>query len=106
MTSELLPSAANGYASLSSASIMSGIIPGASSTSTVDSTFSILAGQSANVTASTSAFSSLTQITLTTFKWTPHVLYWIITFTSITLPTWLFTLFSTRLTFTVNFTTL
>ncbi|KAI9700657.1 MAG: phosphatidylcholine and lysophosphatidylcholine phospholipase [Candelina mexicana] len=36
----------------------------------------------------------------------PSVLYWLITFTSITLPTWLFTLFSTSLTFTMNFTTL
>lgn len=36
----------------------------------------------------------------------PGVLFWLITFTSISLPTWLFTLFSTSLTFTMNFTTL
>jgi lysophospholipid hydrolase len=36
----------------------------------------------------------------------PGVLYWLITFTTITLPTWLFTLFSTSLTFTMNATTL
>lgn len=36
----------------------------------------------------------------------PGVLYWIITFTTITLPTILFTLFSTSLTFTMNMTTL
>lgn len=36
----------------------------------------------------------------------PGILYWIITFTSITLPTWLFTLFSTSLTVTMNATTL
>lgn len=36
----------------------------------------------------------------------PSVLYRTITFTSITLPTWLFTLFSMSLTFTMNFTTL
>ena len=36
----------------------------------------------------------------------PTVLFWLITFTSLTLPTWLFTLFSTSLTFTMNFTTL
>jgi lysophospholipid hydrolase len=36
----------------------------------------------------------------------PSVLYWVITFTTITLPTWLFTLFSMSLTFTMNFTTL
>lgn len=36
----------------------------------------------------------------------PAVLYWAATFTSITLPTLLFKLFSTSLTFTMNFTTL
>lgn len=36
----------------------------------------------------------------------PSLLYWIITFTTISLPTWLFTLFSTSLTVTMNATTL
>ena len=36
----------------------------------------------------------------------PGMLIWIITFTTITLPTLLFALFSTSLTFTMNFTTL
>jgi lysophospholipid hydrolase len=36
----------------------------------------------------------------------PGVLYWLITFATITLPTFLFTLFSTSLTFTMNATTL
>ncbi|EXJ59800.1 lysophospholipase nte1 [Cladophialophora yegresii CBS 114405] len=36
----------------------------------------------------------------------PHALLWIIGFCTITLPTWLFTLFSLSLTFTMNFTTL
>lgn len=40
------------------------------------------------------------------FQVIPSVLYWTITFSTITLPTWLFTLFSTSLTFTMNFTTL
>ncbi|OAX84341.1 lysophospholipase NTE1 [Emergomyces africanus] len=40
------------------------------------------------------------------FHVVPSVLYWVITFTTITLPTWLFTLFSMSLTFTMNFTTL
>ncbi|EGC45394.1 patatin-like phospholipase domain-containing protein [Histoplasma capsulatum var. duboisii H88] len=40
------------------------------------------------------------------FHIVPSVLYWAITFTTITLPTWLFTLFSMSLTFTMNFTTL
>ncbi|KAJ5798571.1 Lysophospholipase nte1 [Penicillium pulvis] len=41
-----------------------------------------------------------------TFQVIPRALYWLITFTTITLPTWLFTLFSMSLTFTMNFTTL
>ncbi|KAJ5640204.1 Lysophospholipase nte1 [Penicillium longicatenatum] len=40
------------------------------------------------------------------FQVIPRALYWLITFTTITLPTWLFTLFSMSLTFTMNFTTL
>ncbi|TVY80841.1 Lysophospholipase NTE1 [Lachnellula suecica] len=36
----------------------------------------------------------------------PGILYWVITFTTITLPTFLFTLFSTSLTVTMNATTL
>ncbi|OJD12171.1 hypothetical protein AJ78_07183, partial [Emergomyces pasteurianus Ep9510] len=39
------------------------------------------------------------------FHVVPSVLYWVITFTTITIPTWLFTLFSMSLTFTMNFTT-
>ena len=39
-------------------------------------------------------------------KGIPGLLIWIITFTTITLPTVLFALFSTSLTFTMNFTTL
>ncbi|KAJ5691821.1 Lysophospholipase nte1 [Penicillium macrosclerotiorum] len=40
------------------------------------------------------------------FQVVPRALYWFITFSTITLPTWLFTLFSMSLTFTMNFTTL
>ena len=40
------------------------------------------------------------------FQVVPSVLYWVITFGTITLPSWLFTLFSMSLTFTMNFTTL
>ncbi|KAL9108082.1 MAG: hypothetical protein Q9227_007057 [Pyrenula ochraceoflavens] len=36
----------------------------------------------------------------------PGVLYWLITFVTITLPTWMFTIFSMSLTFTMNMTTL
>ncbi|KAJ5151605.1 Lysophospholipase nte1 [Penicillium capsulatum] len=40
------------------------------------------------------------------FQVLPRALYCLITFSTITLPTWLFTLFSMSLTFTMNFTTL
>ncbi|KAI9681496.1 MAG: phosphatidylcholine and lysophosphatidylcholine phospholipase [Caeruleum heppii] len=40
------------------------------------------------------------------FRPIPGLLYWLLAFTGLTLPTWLFTLFSTSLTFTMNFTTL
>lgn len=40
------------------------------------------------------------------FRIIPGLLFWVITFATITLPTWLFTLFSMSLTFTMNFTTL
>ena len=49
---------------------------------------------------------SLTALLIGAVRWMPAILYWIVTFTTITLPTWLFTLFSTSLTFTMNFTTL
>lgn len=57
-------------------------------------------------TASPSTFGLLARVILTVLKVLPGTLYWIITFTTITLPTWLFTLFSMSLTFTMNFTTL
>lgn len=47
-----------------------------------------------------------TQAVVATARLIPAVLLWIITFTTITLPTVLFTLFSTSLTFTMNATTL
>lgn len=36
----------------------------------------------------------------------PSILFWVIGFATITVPTWLFTLFSMSLTFTMNFTTM
>lgn len=56
--------------------------------------------------ASPSTFGLLARVILTVLSVLPGALYWIITFTTITLPTWLFTLFSMSLTFTMNFTTL
>ncbi len=51
-------------------------------------------------------FGLLGRLILFAFRVIPSVLYWLITFTTMTLPAWLFTLFSTSLTFTMNFTTL
>lgn len=56
--------------------------------------------------APASTFGLLGRVILTILRIIPGLLYWLITFTTITLPTWLFTLFSTTLTFTMNFTTL
>ncbi|KAF2645038.1 patatin-like serine hydrolase [Massarina eburnea CBS 473.64] len=56
--------------------------------------------------ASPSTLGVLAHVILAVLSVLPGTLYWIITFTTITLPTWLFTLFSMSLTFTMNFTTL
>ncbi|EOD48632.1 putative patatin-like serine hydrolase protein [Neofusicoccum parvum UCRNP2] len=53
-----------------------------------------------------SNFGLLARILLGTVKVIPGLLYWIITFTTITLPTWIFTLASMSLTVTMNATTL
>jgi lysophospholipid hydrolase len=53
-----------------------------------------------------SMFASLGRLILSLLSIIPGVLFWLITFATITLPTWLFTLFSMSLTFTMNFTTL
>ncbi|ELR03497.1 phosphatidylcholine and lysophosphatidylcholine phospholipase [Pseudogymnoascus destructans] len=47
----------------------------------------------------------LVRLIISIVKVIPIVLYWVITFTTLTLPSWLFTLFSTSLTFTLNATT-
>ena len=49
---------------------------------------------------------SFSWFVFTVIRGLPGILYWVITFLSITLPTWLFTLASTSLTFTLNATTL
>lgn len=48
------------------------------------------------------SFGLLARVVLSVFSVLPTVLYWV----TYTLPTWLFTLFSMSLTFTMNFTTL
>ncbi|KAF2457837.1 lysophospholipase NTE1 [Lineolata rhizophorae] len=56
--------------------------------------------------AAPSSFGVLGRALLAVLRVVPGLLYWVITFATITLPTWLFTLFSMSLTFTLNFTTL
>ncbi len=51
---------------------------------------------------SSSTFGLLGRVVLSIFSVLPTILYWV----TYTLPTWLFTLFSMSLTFTMNFTTL
>ncbi|KAK0662693.1 Lysophospholipase nte1 [Lasiodiplodia hormozganensis] len=60
----------------------------------------------AELQAASSNFGLLARVLLGTVKVIPGVLYWIITFTTITLPTWIFTLASMSLTVTMNATTL
>lgn len=57
-------------------------------------------------TSSRSTLSMLGGLALGLFTVVPSVLYWIITFVTYTLPTWLFSFLSTSLTFTMNMTTL
>lgn len=56
--------------------------------------------------AETNMWGSLARFVLFLLSIIPGILFWLITFATITLPTWLFTLFSTSLTFTMNATTL
>lgn len=53
-----------------------------------------------------STFGMLGGLLLGIFTIVPSLLYWIIAFVTLTLPTWLFTFLSTSLTFTMNMTTL
>jgi len=53
-----------------------------------------------------STFGMLGGLLFGLFTVVPHLLYWIITFATLTLPAWLFTFLSTSLTFTMNMTTL
>lgn len=50
--------------------------------------------------------STMVGLLVAIFTVLPSILFWIITFTTITLPSWIFTLLSTSLTLTINMTTL
>jgi lysophospholipid hydrolase len=54
----------------------------------------------------TSTFGLLAWVILSILRVVPSVLYYVITFTTITVPTWIYTLLSISLTVTVNFSTL
>jgi len=89
---------------LSSVSSIASSSPTALPTSTDAIPSAVAAFQAAEQSPST--LGVLARVILTVLRVLPGTLYWIITFTTITLPTWLFTLFSMSLTFTMNFTTL
>ena len=72
-------------------------------TSSAEQTLSAHIG---NGDAKANMWGSLARFVLFLLSIIPGILFWLITFTTITLPTWLFTLFSTSLTFTMNATTL
>jgi hypothetical protein len=55
---------------------------------------------------SSSTIELLAWVIITTMKLMPKVLYYSITFITITVPSWAYTLLSVSLTFTVNFSTL
>jgi len=61
-----------------------------------------LAAMKAAETAPSSTFGLLGRVILSILSVLPTLLFWL----TYTLPTWLFTLFSMSLTFTMNFTTL
>jgi lysophospholipid hydrolase len=65
-----------------------------------------LSAQARNGDAKTNMWGAFGRFVLLVLSIIPGILFWLITFTTITLPTWLFTFFSTSLTFTMNATTL
>jgi lysophospholipid hydrolase len=77
-----------------------------SSAVVVDAVESSVSQLRAAETSLPSTFGLFGRVVLAILRVIPSILYWIITVTTITLPTWLFTLFSMSLTFTMNFTTL
>ncbi|KAF2200708.1 patatin-domain-containing protein [Delitschia confertaspora ATCC 74209] len=84
-------------------------IPNSSSTLMATASGALKASSTALNTvkgAPSSTIGLLGRVILAVLRVIPGLLYWIITFTTMTLPTWLFTLFSMSLTFTMNFTTL
>ncbi|KAI2477181.1 hypothetical protein Ptr902_11254 [Pyrenophora tritici-repentis] len=63
---------------------------------------SVFGMKSADTTTSSTSFGLLGRVVLSIFSVLPTILYWV----TYTLPTWLFTLFSMSLTFTMSFTSL
>jgi len=94
-------------ASLSSALPSSISLPTASINSTMASIMAVATAIAQDATKpSQSWLGMLGRAVLFIIRVIPGILYWLITFTTITMPTFLFTLFSTSLTFTMNATTL
>ena len=86
-------------------------LPNSNASTTISSLLNQASGLASSVTAldthqASSWLGLLGYALLAMARGIPGMLIWIITFTTITLPTILFALFSTSLTFTMNFTTL
>lgn len=58
------------------------------------------------ITQGAASFGPIGRIVLMVLRFIPVALYWLISFATITLPTWIFTVLSMSLTFTMNMTTL
>ncbi|KAK3067349.1 phosphatidylcholine and lysophosphatidylcholine phospholipase, partial [Teratosphaeriaceae sp. CCFEE 6253] len=91
---------------------LSRVLPHASSslTQAIGSATTTAAGASTTIiyvpAQPQSALGMIAGLLLGLFTVVPSLLYWLITFVTLTLPTWLFTFLSTSLTFTMNMTTL
>jgi lysophospholipid hydrolase len=101
LSSSALPSSSPSSSSRGSAAVTSGVLHQAEISMTPRLSFPAVPPPVA--TAMPGLLGSLLVFVLHTL---PSALFWIIGFATITLPTWLFTLFSMSLTFTMNFTTL
>jgi len=89
------------------ANMTNSAIPEAAITNITESVAATLSNQnSGEVKAARSWLGLFARFLVFLIKLVPGILYWLITFTTMTLPTFLFTLFSTSLTFTMNATTL
>lgn len=100
---------AHGVSAVSSASLSSALATPMHAMADASSSATVAAARTVtNLTldAGGSPFSMLGSLILGIVTFVPRLLYWLISFITLTLPTWLFTFLSTSLTVTMNMTTL